>query len=82
MDEEGLSNVRKVEIVVEFVRDPYFASFDPAVIRGIALDKIRILPIFEIERDVFKKAGLVVLDGEVVMSFALPNHVVGDLELG
>ena len=29
-----------------------------------------------------KKTGLVVFDGEVVMSFALANHVVGDLALG
>jgi len=82
LDEESLSNVRKVEIVVEFVCDPYFASFDPAVIRGIALDKIRILPIFEIERDVFKKTGLVVLDGEVVMSVTIPNQIIGNFSLG
>ena len=82
LDEEGLSNVRKVEVVVEFVRDPYFASFDPAVIRGIALDKIRILPIFEIERDVFKKTGLIVFDGEVVMSVTIPNQIIGNFSLG
>jgi len=29
-----------------------------------------------------KKTGLVVFDGEVVMSFALPNHIVSDLALG
>ena len=28
-----------------------------------------------------KKAGLVVFDGKVVMSFALPNHIVSDLAL-
>ena len=29
-----------------------------------------------------KETGLVVFDGEVVMSFALANQVVGDLALG
>jgi hypothetical protein len=29
-----------------------------------------------------KKTGLVVFDGEVVMSFTLPNQIVGDLALG
>ena len=29
-----------------------------------------------------KKSGLVVFDGEVVMSFALPDQIVGDLALG
>jgi hypothetical protein len=29
-----------------------------------------------------KKTGLVVFDGEVVMSFTLPDQIVGDLALG
>ena len=29
-----------------------------------------------------KKTGLVVFDGEVVMRFALANHIVSDLALG
>ena len=29
-----------------------------------------------------KKSGLVVFDGEVVMSFALPDQIIGDLALG
>jgi hypothetical protein len=29
-----------------------------------------------------KKTGLVVFDGEVVMSFTLPDQIVGDLFLG
>jgi len=74
--------VREVEIVVKFGCDPYFAGFDPTVIRGVVLDKIGILPVFKIKRDVFKKSGLVVLDGEVVMRVTFPNQVIGDLALG
>ena len=29
-----------------------------------------------------KKTGLVVFDGEVVMSFTLPDQIVGELALG
>jgi len=29
-----------------------------------------------------KKSGLVVFDSEVVMSFALPDQIIGDLALG
>jgi hypothetical protein len=29
-----------------------------------------------------KKSGLVVFDGEVVMSVTLPNQIVGDVALG
>ena len=82
LNEESLSNVREVEIAVEFSCDPYFASFDPTVIRGIKLDEIGILPVFKIKLDVFKKPGLVVLDSEVVMSVTIPNQILGDVSLG
>ena len=73
LDEESLSDVREVEIVIELSCSPYFADFDPAVIRGIAVEKIRVLSIFKIKGDVLKKSGLVVLNGEVVMSVTIPN---------
>ena len=81
MDEESLSHVREVEIVIEFGCGPDFADFDPAVIRGIAVEKIRFLSIFKIKGDVFEKTGLIVLDGEVVMSVTIPNQIVGDFLL-
>ena len=52
------------------------------MLRGLALDKIRILPVFEIKGDVFEESGLVVFDGEVVMSVSLVDQVVGDFALG
>ena len=82
LDDKSLSDVRKVQIVVEFGGGPDFADFDATVIRRVALDKIGVLAVFKIERDVLKKTGLVVFDGEVVMSFALANQIVGDLALG
>ncbi len=48
LDDESLSDVRKVQIAVEFGCSPDFADFDPAVIRRVAMDKIRILPVFKI----------------------------------
>jgi len=82
LDNESLSDVREVEIVVEFGCGPYFSDFNPAVIRGIILDEIGIVSIFKIKCDILKKSGLVVLDGKVVMSMAIPNQIVSDIALG
>ena len=73
--------MREVQVAVEFSCSPYFADFDPAVIRGVALNKIGIFPVFKIKRDVFKKSGLVVLDGEVVMGVTFANQIVSDITL-
>jgi len=81
LDEKSLSDVRKVQIAVEFGCGPDFADFDPAVIRRFAIDKIGILPVFKIQRDVLKNPGLVAFHGEVVMSVSLFDQVVGDIFL-
>jgi len=48
LDEKRLSDMRKVQITVEFGCGPDCAGFDPAVIRRITMDKIGILPVFKI----------------------------------
>ena len=48
LDEKSLSDVRKVQVAVEFGCGPDFADFDPAVIRRVAMDKIGVLPVFKI----------------------------------
>ena len=78
MDEKSLSDVRKVQIVVELGCGPDFADFDPAVIRRVAMDTIGVLTVGKKQCNVFKKPGLVVFDGEVVMSCALPDYILGD----
>ena len=70
-----MSDVRKVQIAVEFGSGPDLADFDAAVIRRVAKGKVRLLA-------VLKKTGLVVFDGEVVMSFTLADQIIGDLALG
>jgi hypothetical protein len=82
LDEKSLSDVRKVQIVVEFGCDPDFADFDPAVVRGIAMEKIGLLSVFKVQRDVLKKTGLIVFDGEVIMSVTVLDQIVGDRALG
>ena len=74
--------MRKVQIAVEFGCGPDFADFDPAVVRRVATDKIGVPPIFKVQRNILKKSGLIVFDGEVVMSFTIPDQIVGDLALG
>ena len=82
LDDKSLSDIRKVQIGVEFGCGPDFANFDSAVVRRIASDKIRLPPVFKVQRDVLKKSGLVVFDGEVVMCVALVDQVGGDFALG
>jgi len=82
LDDKSLSDVREVQIAVEFGCGPDFADFDPAVVRRVVIDKIGVPPVFKVQRDVLKKCGLVVFDGEVVMSVALFDQVGGDLALG
>jgi len=48
LDEKSLSDVRKVQIAVEFGCGPDCADFDPAVIRRVTMDKIGVLPVFKI----------------------------------
>ncbi len=48
LDDESLSEVRKVQIAVEFGCGPNFADFDAAVIRWVALNKIGVLAVFKI----------------------------------
>ena len=82
LNDKSLSYVRKIQIVVEFGCGPDFTDFDPTVIRWVAQDKIRVLPVFKIKCDVLKKSGLVIFDCEVVMSFAILDQIIGDLALG
>ena len=48
LDDKSLSDVRKVQIVVEFGGGPDFTDFDAAVIGWVAVDKIGLLSIFKI----------------------------------
>ena len=48
LDDKRLSDVRKVQIAVEFGCSPDFADFDAAVIRRIAKDKVRLLAVLKI----------------------------------
>ena len=48
LDKKSLSEMRKVQIAIEFGCGPNFSGFDPAVITGVAMDKIGVLAIFKI----------------------------------
>jgi len=82
LNDKGLSDVGEAQIGVKFGGSPDFADFDPAVVRGVTIDIMRILPVFKVQGDVLKKTGLVSFDGEVVMSVSLVNQIGGDLTLG
>jgi len=48
LDEKSLSDVRKVQIAVEFGCGPDFADFDPAVVRRVELDKIGVRAVLKV----------------------------------
>jgi hypothetical protein len=82
LDDKCLSDVRKVQIAVEFGCGPDFADFDAAMVRRVAIGKIRFLPVFKVQGDVLEKSGLVVFYGKVVMRVAFFDQVGGDFALG
>jgi len=82
LNNKSLSNVRKVQIIVEFGSSPDFTDFDPTVIRRIALEKIGLFAVLKVQRNVLKKTVLVSFDGEVIMGLTVPDQIVGDGALG
>lgn len=82
LDEEGLSDVGKVKVVVEFRGGPDFSGFDSSMVRGRVLNEIRLLPILEPQSEVFENSVLVSLNGEVIVGMTLRDQRVGYLALG
>lgn len=52
------------------------------MVRRVERDIIRIFPIFKKQCDIFKKSGLVVFNGKVVMSIAFADNIGSDFTLG
>ncbi len=80
-DDEGLSDVREVEVGVEFGGCPDAPGFDAAVIRRGDLNKVGLLAILEVQGDVSFEGGLVGFDREEVMGATL-DQVSRQLALG
>ena len=80
-DGKRLSNTGKVKVVVEFGGSPNLSDFDSSMIRGRILNEIRLFAILKPSDDVFEDAALVSFDGEMIMSMALRDQVLGNLAL-
>jgi hypothetical protein len=80
-DDEGLSDVREVEVGVEFGGCPDAPCFDAAVVWRGELNEVGLLAILEVQRDVLFEGWLVGFDREVVIGAAL-DQVSGQLALG
>ena len=81
LDEEGLSHVGEIEVMVELVCGPDLADFDSAMVRGAIMDEVGVLAVLEIQLDILKECGLVCFDGEVIMGLTLPDQVLSDFAL-
>ena len=81
-DGEGLADVREVEITVEFSGGPDLPSFNAAMIGRVVGDKARLFAIVEEQHEIIEERGLIGFDGEVIVSFAGIDQVIGDFTLG
>ena len=82
LDKKSLPDVGKVKIAVELSCGPYFSDLNPAVIRGIVTDEIRLFSLFKIMDNILKKSGLIVFDGKMVMCVPLPDQIISYIALG
>ena len=80
-DDEGLTDMREVEVAVEFGGCPDLAGFDAAVVRRGELDEVGLLAIFEVQGDVLFEGRLISLNREVIIG-AAPDQVSGQRALG
>src|SRR5689334_14559989 len=80
-DEEGLSDMGKVEVVVEFGRSPDLAGFDPAMVGRGDFDEVRLCSIVEEQDEILIQGGLVAFHRKMVMRLAFVDEVGGQLAL-
>ena len=81
-DDKGLTDMREVEVAVEFGGCPDAAGFDAAVVGRGEFDEVGLLASLEVQGDVLFEGGLVGFDGEVVMGGTLDHQVLSQLALG
>jgi hypothetical protein len=80
-DDEGLSDMREVEVAVEFGGCPDAAGFDAAVVGRGEFDEVGLLASLEVQGDVLFEGGLVGFNREEVMGATL-DQVSRQLALG
>ena len=82
LDDEGLSNVGEVQVVVELGGSPDLSDFNSSMVWGRMLNEIRLLAVLEPQGDVFENAALVSFNGEMIMGMTLGNQILSNLALG
>src|SRR5512135_3618989 len=63
---EGLTDMRKVQIVIELGCGPDLSNLDSSMVRRRILNKIRSFAVLEIERDIVEDSPLVPFDGKMI----------------
>jgi len=81
-DDERLSNVRKIEVVIEFGCGPDLSGFDSPMVRRIKSNEIGLLTVLKVQLNVLKESELVSFDGEVIMGLTILYQIAGYLALG
>ncbi|MFH1148575.1 MAG: hypothetical protein V1736_12830 [Pseudomonadota bacterium] len=60
-DDERLSDVGKIEVVVEFGCDPDLSGFDSPMVRRVISNEIRFLPVLKVQLNVLEDSGIAAL---------------------
>ena len=75
--DEGLTDMREVQVVIQFGGGPDLSDFDSPMVGWGILDELGFLTILEEEGDILKESFLVSFDGEMIMGLTLSDEVVG-----
>jgi len=81
-DDEDLSNMREVKVIVKVGAGPDLSDFNSSMVRRRMLYKIWLLPVLEQQGDIFENAALVSFDGEMIMGMTFRNQILSNLALG
>lgn len=80
-NDEGLTDMREVEIGVEGRGGPDFSGLDPSVI-AVDGDGVGCWPVLEEEGEILQQRGLIGFDGKVIVGLSLHHQIVGECALG
>ena len=83
LDHEGLADMGKVEVVIQFCRDPDISRLNPAMFPVTRLGKIsRTGMALKMEGDRLKQCGLVSFCREVIVCAPVLHQIAGQVTLG
>jgi len=72
-NDEGLADMREIQIAIESRRRPYFAGFNATVIAGRNVNMFGCLPVFKEQLNILLKQSLIGFDGKMIVGFTFDD---------